>query len=133
MKYLIAIVIVISLLLFPTCTETTTGPQTGYGPAPPEFYLKQNYPNPFTDSTTIDYGVPNTGGSNSRVTIIIYDRFQQEVRIVVSNSSHPPGTFKTKWDGRSSKGGVVPKGMYIIEMRGYTPQATIKQVVAVKN
>lgn len=133
MKHFSTSLIVIFLLFFPSCTETTTGPQTGYGPAPPEFYLKQNYPNPFTDSTTIDYGVPTTGGSYSKVTITIYDRFQQEVRIIVSNNSHPPGVFKTTWDGRNSKGIVVPKGVYIIEMRGYTPQATIKQVVAIKN
>jgi hypothetical protein len=133
MKYSLVSILIAGMIIFSSCKETTTGPQTGYGPAPPEFYLKQNFPNPFTDTTVIDYGVPNTGGKLSEVSIKIYDRFQQEVRTIVFSSSHLPGTFKTKWDGKNSKGISVPKGAYIIEMRGYIPQATILQVIAVKN
>ncbi|MBI2428519.1 MAG: hypothetical protein HYV29_06960 [Ignavibacteriales bacterium] len=133
MRQIIIALLLVSIGLFFSCTETTTGPQIGYGPAPPNFYLKQNFPNPFTDTTAIDYGIPNTGGTNSEVSIRVYDRFQIEVRTIVFNYSHPPGTFQTKWDGKNSKGVVVPKGVYVIEMRGYSPQATIIRVVAVKN
>ncbi|MEW5799246.1 MAG: FlgD immunoglobulin-like domain containing protein [Bacteroidota bacterium] len=133
MKQIIAVLLFCTVGLFYSCTETTTGPQTGYGPAPPNFYMKQNFPNPFVDTTTIDYGIPNTGGSNSEVSIRVYDRFQQEVRTIVFNYSHNPGTYKTKWDGKNNQGVVVPKGVYVIEMRGYTPQATIIRVVAIKN
>jgi len=122
-----------SFLIDISCKETTTGPQTGNGPPPPAFYLKQNYPNPFTDTTTIEYGVPITGGSNSLVTVIVYDQFRQKIRMLVSNYSHPSGSkFLTQWDGENSKGVSVPSGLYIIEMRGYTPQTSILWVTAIK-
>lgn len=121
---------VLSLTLFTSCKYPTTGPQVGYGPAPPNFYLKQNFPNPFTDTTSVDYGIPTA--NNSQITITVYDRFQQEVRNLVYNNSHPPGVFVTKWDGKNSRGVKVPAGLYIIEMRGYTPQTTILRIVAIK-
>jgi len=120
-------------LIIISCKGTTVGPQVGNGPAPPSFYLKQNFPNPFIDTTTIEYGVPITGGSNSFVSIIVYDRFQQQIRDLVKNNSHSPGSgFLTKWDGKNSKGGSAASGIYIIEMYGYTPQTTILRITAIK-
>jgi hypothetical protein len=124
--------IILVLLVQVSCKEPITGPQVGTGPIPPAFFLNQNYPNPFIDTTTITYGIPSTGGSNSSVTIIVYDLFRKEMRTLVNNYSHPPGTFQTKWDGLDSRGITVPSGLYIIELRGYTPQATIFYITAIK-
>lgn len=110
----------------------TTGPQVGSGPIPLAFALYQNYPNPFADTTQIKYDVPFTGGSNSLVTIVVYDLFRNDIRILVNNSSNPPGAYTTKWDGLDYKGIAVPSGLYIIEMRGYTPQTTILRITAIK-
>jgi hypothetical protein len=116
-----------------SCKETVVGPQASTVTAPPAYYLKQNYPNPFIDTTTIEYGVPLTGGSYSFVSIIVYDRYRQQIRILVNNGSHSPGSgFLTKWDGKNSKGVTVASGLYIIEMLGYTPQTTILQITAIK-
>ena len=123
--------IFLMLLVLVSCTPIT-GPQAGNGTIPPAFFLNQNYPNPFTDTTNIDYGVPLTGGSNSLVTIVVYDLFRKDMRTLVNNSSNPPGTYTTKWDGLDSKGIAVPSGLYIIEMRGYTPQTTILRITAIK-
>jgi hypothetical protein len=129
---LIQIWIILVLLVLVSCEVSTTGPQVGNGTVPPAFFLNQNYPNPFTDTTNIEYGVPYTGGSNSLVTIIVYDLFKKDMRTLVNNSSNPPGTYTTKWDGLDYKGIAVPSGLYIIEMRGYTPQTTILRITAIK-
>jgi len=94
--------------------------------------MNQNFPNPFTDTTNVEYGVPSAGGVQSRVTMIVYDRFQQEIRTIVYNNSHPSGLFLAKWDGLDNRGTSVSPGIYIIELRGYTPQTTIIQVTALK-
>ncbi len=120
-------------ILFSSCNiEPTTGPQTSIGTPPPDFFLKQNFPNPFTDTTTIEYGIPVTGGSASNVTIIVYDPLQEPVRTLVSNSTHPAGVFRTKWDGGNKRGIQVPSGTYTIEMQGLSPQTVIIRVLAIK-
>lgn len=119
-------------ILIAGCTNPTTGPQTASGPPPATFYMNQNFPNPFTDTTSVEYGVPSAGGVASRVTVIVYDRFQQEIRTIVFNNSHPAGLFFAKWDGLDNRGTSVSPGIYIIELRGYTPQTTIIQVTALK-
>jgi hypothetical protein len=124
--------VILVLLVHVSCKGPTTGPQIGTGPIPATFFLKQNYPNPFKDTTNIEYGIPSTGGSNSLVTIVVYDLFRKEMRTLVYNYSHPPGIFQTKWDGLDSKGIAVPSGLYIIEMQGFTPQTTILYITAIK-
>ncbi len=128
----VKICVIVIIFTFVSC-ELVTGPQTGNGTIPPVFFLNQNYPNPFKDTTTIKYGVPSTGGSNSLVTIIVYDLFRNEMRSLVYNSSNPPGTYTTLWDGLDDKGMSVPSGLYIIEMQGYTPQTTILRITAIKD
>lgn len=123
---------VLFFLLLSCNIEPTTGPQTSIGTPPPDFFLKQNFPNPFTDTTAIEYGVPVAGGSSSTVTITVFDPLQEPVRTLVSNTSHPAGVFRTKWDGRNKRGVQVPSGTYTIEMQGYTPQSVIIRILAIK-
>ncbi len=121
------------MMMFGSCiTEPTTGPQTSIGTPPPEFFLKQNFPNPFTDTTTIEYGVPSTGGSASNVSVIVYDPLLEPVRTLVNNSSHSAGVFRTKWDGRNSRGIQVSAGTYTIQMQGFTPQTVVISILAIK-
>ncbi len=125
--------IAILLLVFAACKTITTGPQIPGGPPPPNFYMNQNYPNPFTSTTSIEYGVPSTGGSSSYVSMVVYDRFQQPIRTLVENASHPSGSqFIVAWDGLDSRGSTILPGVYIVEMRGYTPQASIIRITALK-
>jgi hypothetical protein len=121
------------MVLFGSCIgEQLTGPQTSLGAPPADFYLRQNYPNPFTDTTTIEYGVPSTGGSASNVSIIVYDPLLEPIRTLVNNSTHPAGQFKTKWDGANKRGIQVPAGTYSIEMQGFSPQTVILRIIAIK-
>ncbi|MEI7906027.1 MAG: FlgD immunoglobulin-like domain containing protein [Bacteroidota bacterium] len=117
------------LLLFCSCVvEPTTGPDTAVGPPPSSFFMNQNYPNPFTDTTRVKYGVP----SSTTLSIVVYDQFREEVRTIVSNNSHAPGQYIAVWDGKDRRGFKVKSGTYYLEMKGYVPQAAIIFVTAVK-
>lgn len=127
------ILILSVIFLLASCIkEPLTGPQTSIGTPPPDFYLKQNFPNPFTDTTTIEYGVPATGGSGSNVSITVYDPLLEPIRTLVNNNTHNAGVFRTKWDGRNSRGIKVSSGTYTIQMQGYSPQTVVINIFAIK-
>ena len=73
---------------------------------PDEFHLSQNYPNPFSNSTTIEYYVPK----ESKVRVRIYDVLGQEVKLL-SNKVVPPGTHQVNWDVTN-----LPSGVYFINL-----------------
>ena len=117
-------------LLFSTCNFESVGPNNGSGTPPPQFYLNQNFPNPFTDTTTVEFGIPS--GATSSLTVIVYDGMLNPVRTLASYGSAVPGNYSTKWDGKNSKGIKMPAGSYVIELKGSVPQTTILDIQAVK-
>jgi hypothetical protein len=74
---------------------------------PKDFYLDQNFPNPFNPSTVIRFGVPKT----AEVRISVYDILGREVA-VVANRTMEPGVHAITWDCSS-----CPSGMYLIRMQ----------------
>ncbi|MGM0407210.1 MAG: T9SS type A sorting domain-containing protein [Bacteroidota bacterium] len=76
------------------------------------FRIYQNYPNPFSTNTQINYEIP----VSSNVRILIYDINGREVRTLV-NRKFIPGKHSTFWDGKSNSGGEVPPGIYFLQMR----------------
>ncbi len=132
MKSNVLFLVCASFFLLMSCAVETTGPQTSIGNPPPEFYLNQNFPNPFSDTTSIKYGVPATGGTASTVSIVVYDPLQEPIRTLVYNSKHGAGEFTTKWDGRNTRGIQVPSGIYTIEMTGLSPQTVVLRITAIK-
>jgi len=69
-------------------------------------YLLQNYPNPFSNKTTIKYGVPYEG----EVSLIIYDENARKVKILRSKL-HEKGEYSIEFD-RSN----LIQGNYYIKM-----------------
>ncbi|MGA7159900.1 MAG: FlgD immunoglobulin-like domain containing protein [Bacteroidota bacterium] len=120
----------LSLLAFTllSCTASV-GPLTSFGNVPPQFFLDQNFPNPFTDSTSIPYGVPENGGF---VTLQIFDKYHNLVRVLAYNVSAPPGSFTEVWDGRNTNYDEVPPGIYVVELYGSSPNTFISRIAAVK-
>jgi hypothetical protein len=88
-------------------------------PAPKNFVLQQNYPNPFWSETAspaisrgktttqIFYELPQT----AHVTLTIYNALGQEVRKLV-DGQHPPGYHFAVWNGRDHRGMPAPSGIY---------------------
>jgi len=86
---------------------------------PPSYDLKQNYPNPFTDTTWIIYGVPAVGGNSTgpRVRLVVKDRFNHTEATLVDVSNHFAGYDTVLWNGRGANYQKVPAGIYYIELQ----------------
>ena len=82
---------------------------------PVNYVLYQNYPNPFNPGTTIQFDLPV--GADTRITV--YDLLGREV-VRLADGRLDPGHHRLEWDGRDSRGQMVPTGMYFVSMR--TPE-----------
>jgi len=60
--------------------------------APPEFYLGQNYPNPFKEKTVIKYCV----AYKTRVQLTVYDTEDKEIAKLVDEEKNP-GTYEVEF------------------------------------
>ncbi|MCD4746631.1 MAG: FG-GAP-like repeat-containing protein [Bacteroidales bacterium] len=74
--------------------------------------LYQNYPNPFSSSTVIDYQVKFSG----KVVLIIYNMTGQEIRTLV-NKNQPAGRHSVVWDGTDDSGETVGSGIYFYKLK----------------
>jgi len=67
-----------------------------------------NYPNPFIQSTTINYELPKSG----KVKIDIYNVVGQKVRTLV-DEYQISGSYECYWDGKQKNGKKVASGVYL--------------------
>jgi len=88
-------------------------PSTASAGPPPSLGLRQNVPNPFNPSTTIQYDVPSDGAS---IRLDIYDVSGRIVRTLVSGRQSS-GTKQVEWDGRTDAGAPVSSGVYFYRLR----------------
>ena len=79
--------------------------------APNELVLRPNYPNPFQDATTIEYGIPRTTG----VRIDVFNVLGQRVA-TLAQGEHEPGAHRVQWDGRS-QGAALASGVYFVRLQ----------------
>ncbi len=66
-----------------------------------EFFLAQNYPNPFIPETTIRFGLPKT----SIVTLEVFNLLGQKVSTLI-NESQPAGNYQLKLNAADFVSGV---------------------------
>ena len=92
----------------------------------PKFALEQNYPNPFSlsTSTRINFSV----AQRSNVRIDIFDVKGSLVRTVV-NEQLEAGEWPIVWDGTDAHGNVMPSGSYICKMTAGDFAQTIKMTL----
>lgn len=99
------------------------------GPAPREFALEANTPNPFMPSmhsaTVMNFEVKE----RSNVSIEVYDMKGQLIRTLV-NEVLPEGSYPATWDGTDMSGNVMPSGTYIAKMTAGTFTSSIKMTLA---
>jgi protocatechuate 3,4-dioxygenase beta subunit len=79
---------------------------------PQEPYLNNNFPNPFNNSTQIEFGITKL----EHVSIGIYDVSGKWI-INIIDKKMLPGTHKLRWNGKNSLGNKVPSGNYLLVMR----------------
>lgn len=74
---------------------------------PVEYFLHQNFPNPFNPSTMVKYGIPE----KSNVKIEIFNMLGQSVGLLV-NSENSAGYYEIIWNASN-----LPSGIYIISIK----------------
>ncbi|MBN2281420.1 MAG: T9SS type A sorting domain-containing protein [Candidatus Marinimicrobia bacterium] len=88
---------------------------------PYTFELKQNHPNPFNGSTTIQYAVPSMG----KVHLAVYNLIGQEVDVLV-NEMKAAGFYELNWSSSE-----LSTGVYIYRLR-FNNQSVTKRLILMK-
>ena len=86
--------------------------------------LGQNYPNPFSEQTTIYYTIAR----DSRVDISVYNLSGQLVTTLVDHK-HTPGQYSCSWDGTNSAGNQVSGGIYLYRLSTSEYQETRRMIL----
>jgi hypothetical protein len=97
---------------------------------PSEFYLSQNYPNPFKEKTTIKYCVAH----KTRVKITVYDSDSEVIEKLVDEEKQP-GTYEVEFsvchshgslpDGKAGGNPITGTFSYQLEAGDYSNQKTM--------
>lgn len=93
--------------------------------APAEAALDQNYPNPFSQSTTIGYDIPEAGA----VHIGVYDMLGRQVSVVV-DEEQAAGHHQVTWDASGLASGMY---FYILRVRGEEAGKMLRNKMIVVN
>ncbi|MFC1544570.1 FlgD immunoglobulin-like domain containing protein [Gemmatimonadota bacterium] len=102
----------------------------GVGPGaslPKAFSLRQNHPNPFNPSTTINYQIPDNAGS-VQFRLNVYDIRGKLVR-TLDQGLKGAGTYSVFWDGTDDRGRQVSSGVYFYRFVSSEYNATRKMIM----
>jgi hypothetical protein len=91
-----------------------------------ETALRGNYPNPFDETTTLEY----TLGEERGVTIQIYNVLGQQIHTLIDDTKRA-GLHRTTWDGTNRYGDRVGSGVYFVRMEA-GPTTETQKVVLVR-
>jgi len=92
-------------------TTSIESPLIGGTNIPSEYYLSQNFPNPFNPTTTISWGLENTGNVN----IIIYNILGEKVASY-NFENQTAGQHSVVWNGKNYKNEHVGSGSYFYQI-----------------
>ena len=84
---------------------------------PDNYFLMQNFPNPFNPITNIEFVMPDRG----RVRLTIYDMLGKSVRSLL-NMDLNSGLHNVIWDGTDNQGDLLSSGCYFYQMKVVYPQ-----------
>ena len=91
---------------------------------PDQFYLTQNFPNPFNPVTQIEFGIPE----RSHVTLAVYNVLGQRIRTLVDRTLSP-NTYTAEWNGNSDIGVRVASGIYFYKLETNLYTETKKMIL----
>jgi hypothetical protein len=89
--------------------------------------LFQNYPNPFTVSTEIEFYIPET----SFVELNVFSMCGQKITCLV-NEKLTPGNHKVTWNTQNENGKFVARGFYFYTLRHGTAGRIAKKMLLVE-
>jgi hypothetical protein len=79
--------------------------------SPVAFSIRGNFPNPFNQSTVIEYTLPESGN----ISLEVYNIVGQKIRQLESGIMSP-GLHRARWDGRTDGGAAVSSGTYFVRL-----------------
>lgn len=88
------------------------------------FEVQQNFPNPFSNGTTINFSLEK----HESVSIEIFNMEGKRVKTLMSNKPHGSGTYSINWDGTNDNGGKVDAGVYIFRFRSGAKVQTVSMM-----
>ncbi|HAD82316.1 MAG: hypothetical protein A2509_02540 [Candidatus Edwardsbacteria bacterium RIFOXYD12_FULL_50_11] len=91
---------------------------------PLTYILGQSYPNPWKQTTSINYQIANAGN----VSLKVYNTLGQVVKTMV-NQNHLPGYYSVKWDGKDDNDRKVSSGIYFYRIVSGEFSDTKKMIV----
>ncbi len=91
---------------------------------PNAFSLKQNHPNPFNPTTSIEFSIP----SSEMVRLAVYDLLGREVAVLM-NEFVSAGNYTAVWNGLDSNENLVPSGLYIYTLTAGSDVSSGKMVM----
>ncbi|MCG3121197.1 MAG: hypothetical protein ALAOOOJD_04197 [bacterium] len=97
-------------------------------PAPVQFELAQNAPNPFALRTTAATAFHYNLAAPGVVSMRIFNLLGQEVAVLVQRFQDR-GRYTVQWNGRNQRGLAVPAGVYFYQLRAPNFSATRKLLV----
>ena len=103
---------VISGGLFQAFPGASLGVETETSVIPDGLIVMQNYPNPFSHTTEIYYGLPN----RDYVTIEVYNLSGQKIRTLIAQNQQA-GYHTVVWDGRDETGQEVSSGIFSCKVK----------------
>ncbi|MCF8302145.1 MAG: T9SS type A sorting domain-containing protein [Bacteroidales bacterium] len=90
--------------------------------------LQPNYPNPFSNKTTIAFSLPRS----SNVELVIFNDLGQKVK-TLTNKFYQQGTHKLSWTRRNDNGETLPPGMYIYSLKVDDQTLVTRKCVSINN
>jgi len=84
---------------------------------PSKFYLSQNSPNPFKETTKIKYCLP----VKTKVNLTLFNSNGEKVKELL-NSKQEAGTYEIKFDGHD-----LPDGYYYYQLQAVDPESCSRE------
>lgn len=88
------------------------------------FYLAQNFPNPFTTYSTISYSIFN---DLENINLRIYNLYGMEVKTLI-NAPKKRGHYSVLWDGKYENGTNASPGIYFYTLKSKTFSETKRMI-----
>ncbi|NVO09242.1 MAG: aryl-sulfate sulfotransferase [Bacteroidales bacterium] len=103
--------------------ETITSTKNNEEYLQPSSVLNQNYPNPFTYSTTIDFEIDKRRSVN----VVIFDLSGRQIKTLVDKNLLA-GNYSLSWDGTNDNGSHVVSGIYFYILRADNQKISKKMI-----
>ena len=85
---------------------------------PKNYYLGQNFPNPFNNETIIPFQISSIDENNlyQKVSLKVYNIKGELVSTILDNASYLPGLYRLSWSAKNEVGQALSNGIYFYQL-----------------